>query len=108
MGVQFFFDSSKLKLNETFPYIFSESQTTTGTGVNTKGLYKVYIAPFGWLNSLYMLAEKSVFKMEGKNHIDSVKSTNLYNVLTYLSWITAKNQYESKVQEKIHNPNKIM
>jgi hypothetical protein len=55
-----------------------------------------------------MLAEKSVFKMEGKNHIESVKSTNLYNVLTYLSWITAKNQYESKVQEKIHNPNKIM
>ena len=54
-----------------------------------------------------MLAEKRVFDKDGKDAIDSVKDTNLYNVLTYLSWITAKNTYESKVQEKIHNPNKI-
>ena len=55
-----------------------------------------------------MLAEKAVFNIDGKNGIDSVKDTNLYNVMTYLSWITAKNTYENKVQEKIHNPNKIM
>ena len=76
--------------------------------MNTKGLYKAYIEPFGWLNSLYMLAEKGVFNMEGKDGIESVKSSKLYNVLTYLSWVTAKNTYESKVQEKINNPNKIM
>ncbi len=76
--------------------------------MNTKGLYKTYIEPFGWLNSLYMLAEKKVFNINGLNGIESVKNTNLYNVMTYLSWITAKNTYESKVQEKIHNPNKIM
>ena len=76
--------------------------------MNTEGLYKVYIQPFGWLNSLYMLAEKKVFDIEGKNGIDSVKDTNLYNVMTYLSWITAKNTFENKVQEKIHNPNKVM
>ena len=76
--------------------------------MNTKGLYKTYIYPFGWLNSLYMIAEKGIFKIPSKNGIDSVRETNLYNVLTYLSWITAKNTYESKVQEKIHNPNKIM
>ena len=107
MGVQFFFDSSKQKINDTFPFIFGEQTTSTGA-VNTKGLYKTYIEPFGWLNSLYMLAERAVFNIEGKNGIDSVKDTNLYNVMTYLSWITAKNKYESKVQEKIHNPNKIM
>ena len=76
--------------------------------MNTKGLYKTYIEPFGWLNSLYMLAEKKVFDISGSNGIDSVKDSSLYNVMTYLSWITAKNTYESKVQEKIHNPNKIM
>tara|TARA_Y100000401_G_scaffold32875_1_gene24273 strand:+ start:4459 stop:4689 length:231 start_codon:yes stop_codon:yes gene_type:complete len=76
--------------------------------VNTDGLYKTYIQPFGWLNSLYMLAEKKVFDIDGKNGIDSVKETNLYNVMTYLSWITAKNTFENKVQEKIHNPNKVM
>ena len=55
-----------------------------------------------------MIAEKRVFEINGNDGIDSVKNTNLYKVLTYLSWITAKNTYESKVQEKIHNPNKIM
>ncbi len=55
-----------------------------------------------------MLAEKKVFDVDGKNGIDSVKDTNLYNVMTYLSWITAKNTFENKVQEKIHNPNKVM
>jgi hypothetical protein len=72
------------------------------------GLYNTYIKPFGWLNSLYVLAEKGVFKMDGKNQIESVQDTNLYKVLTYLSYITAKNEYESKVSEKIANPNKVM
>jgi len=71
------------------------------------GLYNIYIKPFGWLNSLYVLAEKKVFDENGKNSIESVKDTNLYKVLTYLSWITAKNEYESKVSEKIANPNQI-
>ena len=106
MGVRFFFDSAKLKISETFKYIFSE-QRESEMIVKTKSLYNVYVKPFGWLNSLYMLAEKGVFKIEGMNGVDSVKNTNLYKVLSYLSWITAKNQYESKVQEKIHNPNKI-
>lgn len=70
-------------------------------------MFDKYIKPFGWLNSLYMIAEKGVFKEEGLNGIDSVKNTNLYKVLTYLSWTTAKNDYEVSVQEKIHNPNKI-
>ena len=69
--------------------------------VKTKGLYNIYIKPFGWLNSLYVLAEKGIFNKEGMNSIDSVKTTNLYKVLTFLSWISAKNEYESKVTEKI-------
>ena len=32
---------------------------------------------------------------------------DLYKVLTYLSWQTAKNDYEIAVQEKIHNKNNI-
>tara|TARA_R110002020_G_scaffold10327_1_gene39791 strand:- start:653 stop:901 length:249 start_codon:yes stop_codon:yes gene_type:complete len=69
--------------------------------VKTKGLYNIYIKPFGWLNSLYVLAEKGIFNKAGMNSIDSVKTTNLYKVLTFLSWISAKNEYESKVTEKI-------
>jgi len=55
-----------------------------------------------------MIAEKGLFDIKGKNSIESVRETNLYHILTYLSWITAKNTYENKVQEKIQNPNKIM
>jgi len=55
-----------------------------------------------------MIAEKGIFKKGGMNNIDSVKDTNLYKVLTYLSWNTAKNDYEIAVNDKIHNPNKAM
>ena len=54
-----------------------------------------------------MLAEKGVFKKEGYNGIESVKETDLYKVLTYLSWNSSKNDYENAVQEKIHNKNNI-
>ena len=54
-----------------------------------------------------MVAEKGIFTMEGKNNIDSVKESDLYKVLTYLSWQTAKNDYEIAVQEKIQNKNNI-
>jgi len=54
-----------------------------------------------------MIAEKGIFKKEGMNEVDSVKKTDLYKVLTYLSWTTAKNDYENAVQEKIHNKNNI-
>ena len=70
--------------------------------MNTQGLYKTYLEPFGWLNSLYMLAEKGVFNKEGENGIDSVKNSNLYKVLTYLSWTNAKSDYEGAVTEEIH------
>ena len=110
MGVLFFFDNAKRKINKDFPNVFGEGRGRIGTGkgrVSTVGLYNKFIKPYGWLNSLYMVAEKGVFKMSGENEIDSGKRTDLYKVLTYLSWNTAKNDYENAVQEKIHNKNNI-
>jgi len=71
-------------------------------------LYGKILKPYGWLNSLYQLALDGVFDVSGKNPVDSVKETNLYKVLTYLSWKTAKNDYEIAVQDKIRNPNRVM
>ena len=101
-----FFDSAQRRLAETFKYIFGEKRESL-MAVKTKSLFNIYIKPFGWLNSLYVLAEKGIFNKEGLNGIDSVKNTNLYKVMTYLSWISAKNEYESKVTEKISNSNKM-
>ena len=107
MGVQFFFDSAKHKINGDFPHLFGEGAGGGGSSrIKTRGIYEKWIAPFGWLNSLYAIAEKGVFKKDGMNGIESVKETNLYKVLAYLSWTTAKNEYENAVQEKIHNPKK--
>tara|TARA_R100001244_G_scaffold36446_2_gene33394 strand:+ start:2214 stop:2327 length:114 start_codon:yes stop_codon:yes gene_type:complete len=36
-----------------------------------------------------------------------VKDTNLYKVLTYMSWQTAVKDFESAVTDKIRNPNKV-
>lgn len=110
MGVQFFFENAKRKINSDFPNIFGETRGGVGRGrgkVSTIDIYNRFIKPYGWLNSLYMVAEKGVFGIEGYNDIDSVKETNLYKVLTYLSYNTAKNDYENAVQEKIHNKNNI-
>jgi hypothetical protein len=52
---------------------------------------------------LYSLAKEKVFTKEGMNEIDSVKKTELYKVLTYLSWKNAKADYEGSVQEAIHS-----
>ena len=110
MGVQFFFDNAKRKINSDFLNVFGENRGGGGGRkgkVSTVGLYNKFIKPYGWLNSLYMVAEKGIFRIEGYNDIDSVKETNLYKVLTYLSYNTAKNDYEIAVQEKIHNKNNI-
>ena len=99
------------KYTETAEEEEKEGRGRIGTGkgrVSTVGLYTKLIKPYGWLNSLYMVAEKGIFRVEGMNDVDSVKNTNLYKVLTYLSWNTAKNDYEIAVNDKIHNPNKVM
>lgn len=40
--------------------------------VKTKGLYNAYVKPFGWLNSLYVIAEKGVFTVDGYKDRKSV------------------------------------
>jgi hypothetical protein len=58
------------------------------------------LKPFGWLNTLYDLANDGVFTKDGKDAIQSVKDEKLYKVLTYLSWKTAKSDYELAVNEE--------
>jgi len=56
--------------------------------------------PFGWLNTLYDLAMDGVFTRNGKDAIQSVKDEGLYKVLTFMSWKTAKTDYEIAVNEE--------
>jgi len=51
------------------------------------------------LNSLYEVAKDNVFTVTDYNPIDSVLQSNLYEVLTYLSWKAAGNEFERKLNE---------
>jgi len=55
--------------------------------------------PYGWLNTLYNVAQTGLFTQAPHNAIDSVRHENLYVVFTYLSYSSAKNEYENAVRE---------
>jgi hypothetical protein len=56
--------------------------------------------PYGWLNTLYDVAIDGVFTQNGKDAMQSVKDEKLYKVLTYVSWKTAKVDFENAVREE--------
>lgn len=56
---------------------------------------------FGWLNTLYDLAFDGVFTRNNQSAIDSVQLTNMYEVFTFLSWKSAKNEYENEVRSSM-------
>ena len=62
---------------------------------------------FGWLNTLYDLANDGVFTKGPTNAIESVQGTNLYEVFTFLSWKTARNEYEAAVREGVELEQRI-
>jgi hypothetical protein len=103
LGVQFFFKHTKSQIDKSFPNIFNAQRETRAGEVRTDVEYNKFIKPYGWLNSLYALAKEGVFTERGKNSIDSVKEANLYKVLTFLSWQTAKSNFEDAVNHKIRN-----
>ena len=81
MGVQFFFDFAKRKINQDFPNVFGGGNKGGGgkNRVSTVELYNKFIKPYGWLNSLYMVAEKGVFKKDGHNNIKIAGLSKLSN-----------------------------
>jgi hypothetical protein len=56
--------------------------------------------PYGWLNTLYDVAIDGVFTRDGKDAMQSVKDEKLYKVLTYVSWKTAKVDFENAVNQE--------
>ena len=65
------------------------------------------MAGFGWLNTLYDLAGDGVFTKNPNNAIESVQQTNLYEVLTFVSFKTAKNEYECAVRDGVEQEQRM-
>jgi len=93
LGCRFFFDSAREFINESFPNLSSSG----GDGKAIRAA-KGTISGYGWLNSLYDIAKAGIFTLPNQSPLNSVLLTNLYEVLTYLSWKNAVTQYE-----KIYN-----
>ena len=89
MGYRFFFVSTREQIDELFPNL-----SKTGGDPKAAAAAKGTIDGYGWLNSIYDLAKDGVFTKQPYNAINSVLITNLYEVLTYMSWKSACGEYE--------------
>ena len=96
MGVQFFFEQTNFGINQRYKNLFRDGGTKSIAVAKASKIMK----PFGWLNTLYDLALDGVFTRDGKDAMQSVKDEKLYKVLTYLSWKTAKGDYELAINEE--------
>ena len=102
MGCWFFFDQTRAKIVEQYPNVFKAGKTTTAKKVASQKT----IAGYGWLNSVYPLAEKGVFNLQNETPIESVLKGGLYEVLTYLSWQQACVEYEEMLVDLEKNKNR--
>jgi hypothetical protein len=93
LGCGFFFESARKLIDDTFPNLSSSG----GDGKAVRAAEGT-ISGYGWLNSLYDIAKTGIFTLPTHSPLNSVLLTDLYEVLTYLSWKNATVQYE-----KIYN-----
>lgn len=96
MGCRFFFASARTVINDQFPNL-SQGSKDHKAKVAAKGT----IDGYGWLNTLYDVAKENLFTIPGQRPLDSVLLTDLYEILTYLSWKSACNTYQDEYN-KLH------
>ena len=96
MGYRFFFVQTRKQINEQYPNL-----TKTGGDAKANAAAKGTIDGYGWLNSVYTIAQDGVFNLPDHNPLNSVLLTNLYEVLTYLSWKSACTEYEKAYSKLI-------
>ena len=97
MGCRFFFDQVRAKVNDTFPNLSGD-----GGDAKAKRAAKATIDGYGWLNSLYGVAQDGIFTLPKETPLVSAQLANLYDVLTYLSWKSACGTYEKTLND-LHN-----
>ena len=94
MGCRFFFAQTREQINDSFPNL-----TSDGGDAKATIAARTTISGYGWLNSLYDVAKEGLFTLPSHNPVNSVLLTDLYEVLTYLSWKNAVSQYEKTYSE---------
>ena len=95
-GNSFFFDGANEYIHEKFGVVFKDGNRNGNRHATENwDIMKGY----GWLNTLYDIAQDGLFTKHPHNAIDSVMKTNLYECFTYLSWKTSNNEYQNAVRD---------
>lgn len=81
-------------LSILFPNLYQKGNVKVKKASKQSGL-----SGFGWLNSIVVVAEKGILNKEGLTPLDSVKHTNLYDVMTILSNMRANTDFERVYKE---------
>lgn len=80
-------------IKQKYPNLYGKQ---TGTGKKIANI----LGEYGWLNSIYEVAQDGVFTKGWKySPIESVEEADVWDVLTYLSWKSATAEYKNKYQE---------
>jgi hypothetical protein len=96
LGYRFFFVQTRKQINEQYPNL-----SKGGNDAKANAAAKGTIDGYGWLNSIYPTAQDGIFNLPDQNPLNSVLLTDLYEVLTYLSWKSACVQYEKTYSKLI-------
>jgi hypothetical protein len=88
-------------IKSKYPNLYGKS---TGTGKKLSHILDEY----GWLNSIYDIAIDGIFTKSWKySAVESVEETEVWDVLTYMSWKSANQEYKNKYQELEHKKAKL-
>ena len=94
MGCRFFFAQARESIHESYPNLYTDSGDAKAR-LASKGTVDGY----GWLNTLYDIAKEGLFTLPSQNAVNSVLLTDLYEILTYMSWKNACTAYNKKYSE---------
>jgi len=83
-----------MALETLFPNLYQKGNGKVKVASKKSGL-----SDFGWLNSIVVVAEKGILNKQGLTPLDSVKHTNLYDVMTILSNMRANTDFERVYKE---------
>jgi len=81
-------------LKQFSPNLYQGSNMKSKSALNQSGL-----ADFGWLNSIMTVAEMGVLNQQGLTPIESVRQTNLYDMMSVLSNLKANNEFQRIYRE---------
>lgn len=87
---------TNIVLKELFPNLFEK-----GNNKNSKHYKASGLDDFGWFNSLKTVAQMGIFNQEGLTALDSVRKTDLYDLMTVLSNLKAETKFNMLLQENV-------